>query len=62
MAAGDHVGWKDLIQAAAPVARGQAMDVLEIMLSRTTLISPCNPVTLLPWDHAAKMHVCSRGC
>ena len=32
MAAGDHVGWKDLTYAAAAEACGQAIDVPEIIL------------------------------
>ena len=55
IAAGDHVGWNDLTYAAAPVAWGQDMDVPDIMLYGTTLLSPTNPVTVVASDQDATM-------
>ena len=55
MAAGDHVGWNDLTYAAAAEACGQDIDVPEIILYATDLLSPSKPVTEAIGDHAAKM-------
>lgn len=55
IAAGDHVGLKDLMYAAAAVACGQDMDVPESKLYVTTLLSPSDPVTVVPSDQAARM-------
>lgn len=54
-AAADQVGWNDLTYAAAPEACGHDMDVPEIMLYGTTLVSPSSPVTVVAIDHAARM-------
>lgn len=55
IAAGDHVGWNDLMYAAVAVACGQAIDVPEIMLYSATLLSPLIPETGAIGDHAARI-------
>ena len=52
IAAGDHVGWNDLIYAAAPVACGQAIDVPEIILNFSPLIGESEAIG----DHAANIY------
>ena len=55
IAAGDHVGWNDFMYAAAAVAWGQHMDVPEIILYGTILLSPSVLDTVSAFDQAAKM-------
>ena len=55
IAAGDHVGWNDLIYAAAAVACGQDIDVPETMLNFKILIPLCGSMGV----HAAR--ICTPG-
>ena len=55
MAAGDHVGLNDLTYTAAAVACGQDMDVPEMILYGTILLSLDNLDGLIASDQAAKM-------
>lgn len=51
--AGDQLGWNDLTYAAAAVAWGQAIEVPEITLYCTALLSPSNWESEATGDHAA---------
>lgn len=55
IAAGDHVGQNDLTYAAAPVTCGHDIEVPDMMLYGTCLVSSGSSVTVEAGDHAAKM-------
>ena len=54
-AAGDHDGLNVLIYAAIPLTCGQAIDVPDIILKGTTLLSPSTSVIEATGDHAARI-------
>ena len=55
IAAGDQEGKKDLIYAATAVACGQDIEVPDLMLYNTLLLSPFIPERGAAGDHAARI-------
>jgi len=55
--AGDQSRWKDLTYAAAPLACGHAMDVPELILYGTLLLSSGSSEGGASIDHAAMMSI-----
>lgn len=55
IAAGDQEGKKDLIYAATAVACGQDIEVPDLMLYKTLLLSPFIPERGAAGDHAARI-------